>query len=346
VASQYVRVASVNTLHIDSLDNDGNFKTSLYGSTLPALGSGSNGGAFSGGIADTNRPGLYFENITTSNIQGFSPDDYVPAFNLLSDRDSYDFTDLFTPGLVVSNEAVSVSSVTGDSITVCDVSLYGDSIAQAVARAGSVNTSYGVGYYPWVQVFSNTLGKLVWTPPSVVIAGVYAFNDSVGASWFSPAGLGRGGLNVSRFERKITATQKAELYSNNINPLIDFPNEGPVVWGNKTFERKQTATSRVNVRRLANDLKRYLTAVSKQFIFENNTAANRNRLLAILNPYFEQVVQRQGLYGFEIIISDEINTPDSIDRNELNGVVSIRPTKAIEFIKFEFNIDPTGATVN
>ena len=89
--SLYVRVASVTTPNVDSIDNNGNFKTGSYARTLPLVGSGSAFGGFAGGVADTNQPKLMNEFITTTNIQGFHPDDYNRAFTILSNKDEYSF---------------------------------------------------------------------------------------------------------------------------------------------------------------------------------------------------------------------------------------------------------------
>ena len=206
-ASRYIRVASVTTPNVDSIDNNGNFKSGSFGNTLPVIGSGSYGGSFSGGVADTAAAKLMNEAITTSNIQGFTSADYNLAFDLLTNRDEYQFNVLMAPGIGLDATAAStmISTVEGrgDAIAILGAGVYGTTITQATTNAAGQSSNYAACYYPWIQLYSGNLGKTVWCPPSTVIGGVLAFNDQVGAEWFAPAGLNRGGVpSVVRAERR------------------------------------------------------------------------------------------------------------------------------------------------
>jgi len=199
-------------------------------------------------------------------------------------------------------------------------------------------------YWPWVQVPDNDLGKNVWVPPSVVMPGVYAFNDRVAAEWFAPAGLNRGGIDMAIMaERKLTHTNRDTLYLSNVNPIATFPNTGICAWGQKTLQKKASALDRVNVRRLLIAAKKFIASATKFLVFEQNTAATRLRFLNIVNPYLESVQQRQGLYAFKVVMDETNNTPDVIDRNQMVGQLFLQPTKTAEFIIIDFNILPTGA---
>ena len=348
-SSQYVRVASVVVPQVDSIDNNGNYKAATYSGSLPALGSGSYGGSFAGGVAATGRAQLMNESITTANIQGFAPVDYTTAFTLLQNADEYQYNVLLAPGVGLDTTGASLMISTvegrGDAIAIVDNGIYGTSLNGATTNAGGSSSNYGATYYPWVQLFSSNLGKVVWAPPSVVMGGVYAFNDQVGAEWFAPAGLNRGGIpSVVRAERRLQQSDRDTLYEGNVNPLATFPGNGVVAFGQKTLQRKQTSLDRVNVRRLLIALKGYIGNVSRELVFEQNTAVTRNRFLSQVNPYLESVVQRQGLYAFKVVMDDTNNTADVIDRNQLVGTIYIQPTKTAEFIILNFNILPTGAS--
>jgi hypothetical protein len=349
-SSQYIRVASVNVPQVDSFDNNGLYKAGLYSGSLPATGSGLYGGSFNGGVAATNAAQLMNENITITNIQGFHPvDDYTAAFDLLTNADEYQYNILLAPGIGLdtggATRMISTVEGRGDAIAIVDNGLYGTAINGAVTNAGGSSSNYATTYYPWVQLFSSTLGKVVWAPPSVVMAGVYAFNDQVGAEWFAPAGLNRGGIpSVVRAERRLQQSDRDTLYDGNVNPLATFPGNGVVAFGQKTLQRKQTSLDRVNVRRLLIALKGFIGNVSRELVFEQNTAVTRNRFLSQVNPYLESVVQRQGLFAFKVTMDDTNNTADVIDRNQLVGTIYIQPTKTAEFIVLNFNILPTGAS--
>ena len=100
----------------------------------------------------------------------------------------------------------------------------------------------------------------------------------------------------------------------------------------------------MNVRRLLISLKSFISQVSNNLVFEQNTIATRNNFLAQVNPYLESVQQRQGLYSFKVVMDDSNNTPDVVDRNQLIGQIYLQPTKTAEFIILDFNVLPTGAT--
>jgi len=346
--SKYIRVASVPTPQVDSIDNNGTYKSS-YVAGLPAVGSGSLGGAFAGGVAATSLEQKMNENISNTNMQGYAPADYITAFNLLANKDDYKFNVLLAPGITLSNAAVTTMIATvegrGDAIAIVDNSVYGTAVTTAANNAAGQSSNYAATYYPWIQLYSSNLGKTVWAPPTTVMGGVLAFNDQVGAEWFAPAGLNRGGVpSVLKAERRLSQTDRDTLYSANVNPLATFPGEGVVVFGQKTLQRRATSLDRVNVRRLLIALKDYIGQISRNLVFEQNTNVTRNRFLSQVNPYMESIVQRQGLYTYKVVMDETNNTPDVIDRNQLVGQIYIQPTKTAEFIILNFNILPTGAT--
>ena len=243
----------------------------------------------------------------------------------------------------LTNKLITACETRGDCFAVIDPVLANKNIVDATTEGGLLDTSYAAMYWPWVQTSAN--GKFVWVPPSTLIPGIYAFNDKVAAEWYAPAGLNRGGLEtVVQAERKLTHANRDTLYEENINPLATFPGEGVVVWGQKTLQKKASALDRVNVRRLLINLKKFIASTSKYLVFENNTAATRNRFLGSVNPYMEAVQQKQGLYAFKVVMDESNNTADLIDRNIMKGEIYLQPAKAAEFIVVDFNIMPTGAT--
>ena len=346
--SQYIRITNTNP-QINSLDNLGNYKATALSGSLPAAGSGSYGGSFSGGLPRTTTAQLFNENITATNIQGYAPADYQNAFNLLTNADDYQFNVIIAPGVGLDNSAASsliaLTQNRGDSFSPVDTGVYGTLVNQATQNAAGQSSNYSACYYPWVQLYNSNLGKAVWVPPTTVIGGVLAFNDSVGQPWFAPAGINRGGIpDVLKAERRLSQTDRDTLYSANVNPLATFPNNGVVVFGQKTLQRKPTSLDRVNVRRLLIALKQYIGGISRGLVFEQNTNTTRNKFLSQVNPYLDSIVSRQGLYAYKVVMDDTNNTPSVIDRNQLVGQIYIQPTKTAEFIILNYNIQPTGAT--
>ena len=355
--SKYVRV-TVYKNTTNWFDQNGVRRSSDFTGSLPQVVSGTF--AFGSNGSEVH-PKRFYENIYAGGgdqQQGFDMSDsayrtpYSDAINLLKNQDDYDFNLLTLPGLVDNNSGASqlISQAQqmvegrGDAFLVVDPYAYGGTISTVVSTADSRNSNYVAMYWPWVLMPDRDLGKNVWVPASVVVPGVYAFNDRVAAPWFAPAGLNRGGIDVAvRTERKLDQSNRDTLYDANINPIASFPNLGVAVYGQKTLQKKASALDRVNVRRLLIAAKKFVASTSKYLIFENNTAATRNRFLSIVNPYFDNVQQRQGLYAFKVQMDEKLNTPEVIDRNELRGAIYLQPAKAAEFIIIDFNILPTGA---
>jgi hypothetical protein len=356
-ASRYIRIANVPKAQFGTFDNNGLYQSALYSGSLPENGDGGLAGAFNGGRIDTTLSRFMYENITTAatNAQGFTTADYAVALNLLNNTDEYQFNLLMTPGLFLAggNSNINIGANNADPIALCegradalavvDPVPYGGTVTSAKTAANASNSSYAATYWPWCQVFSSAMGRLVWVPASVLMGGVFAFNDEVAAPWFAPAGITRGGIpNVTRVERKLSLNDRNNLYLDNVNPLATFPGNGVVVFGQKTLQQKATALDRVNVRRLLIALKGYIGGVARGLVFEQNTATTRNAFLNQINPYLDSVVQRQGLYAYKVVMDESNNTPSVVDRNQLIGQIYIQPTKTAEFVILDFTILPTG----
>lgn len=346
--SKYLRVSSVSLKTPNYLGADNVTTSSLFATYLPSAGSGSFSGA-SGSLFGATA-GNYFQDIDATNTQGLTTGSYTDAISLLANKDEYVYNIIAAPGLVYDFHSVSLDGIIslaesrGDCIAVIDLAGYGSTVAAVTGVAAAINSSYAAAYWPWLQTQSST-GKDIWIPASTVIPGVYAFNDKASAPWFAPAGLTRGGVpNVIQAERKVTSAQRDSLYAANVNAIATFPGAGMAVYGQKTLQKQKSALDRVNVRRLLIDLKKYIGDVSRNLVFEQNSIQTRNRFLASVNPYLESVMQRQGLYAFQVVMDETNNTADTIDRNELIGQIFLQPTKTVEFIILDFTIQPTGAT--
>jgi len=275
---------------------------------------------------------------------------YNKALDALENQDLYDFNMLLLPGIIreshssVSQKAIDLCETRGDAFYVMDPSNLESSITSVIATVDPIDTSYAAAYYPWVKILDTALNKPVWVPPSVVLGGVIAYNDRVAYEWFAPAGLNRGGLTevIDAYDR-VSQSDRDDLYEGRVNPIASFPNQGFVVWGQKTLQVKSSALDRINVRRLLIAAKKFVASSTKYLVFEQNTGVTRNRFLNIVNPYFESIQQRQGLYAFKVVMDETNNTPDVIDRNQMVGAIYLQPAKTAEFILLDFNILPTGA---
>jgi hypothetical protein len=378
--SKYVRVSSFpdSTKTPNYLDENGNVTTPKYSNSasfLPALGSGSYGGSFSGGVfgSEVDHPFNFYldDESDLGNSQGVDVNSvasgksaypvqsaavgggYRTALNVLNNKDEYDFNLLFIPGIIdqagaghnaIVQDAIELCQDRGDCFVVIDNGKKTETVANVKANTEARNTSYAATYYPWVQIQDASLGTYRFVPPSVVIAGVYHFNDTIGQPWFAPAGLNRGGIDSAvQAYRKLSQTQRDELYDSNVNPIATFPGQGVTVFGQKTMQKKASALDRVNVRRLLINVKKFVAQSSRNLVFEQNTTDLRNQFLNVVNPYLEQVQANSGLNAFRVVMDDTNNTPETIDRNQLIGQIFLQPARTAEFIVLDFVVQPTGA---
>jgi hypothetical protein len=208
---------------------------------------------------------------------------------------------------------------------------------------GFANTSFSSTYANWGRVYDSSVDRQIWAPFSGTVAATYANNDTVYAPWWAPAGFTRGrfvGIN----DLAVLPTQKHrdQLYKISINPVHQFPNEGMVIWGQKTMFKKPSAFDRINVRRLFLYLEKLVRRSMKFYVFEPNTLLTRTQVVNNLTPPFEYVKNTEGMYDFLIICDERNNTPDRIDQNELIVDIYIKPVRAAEFILVNFYATRTG----
>ena len=298
-----------------------------------------------GDITSTNTQGLDCSGTNAGGTKG-----YKRALNAVSNPDEFDINLLALPGIVheyhssVTKHAISKIEARADAFYVMDGSRWGRSVTNAVDDINGIDTNYAAVYYPWVKILDPVKNKPMWVPPSVVLPGVISFTDSVAHEWFAPAGLNRGGLgSVLEAKTRLTHTERDDLYEGRVNPIASFPGQGVVVFGQKTLQGKPSALDRINVRRLLIRLRKFIASSSRFLVFEQNTAATRNRFLGIVNPFLESVQANSGLSAFKVVMDDSNNTPDVVDRNQLVGQIFIQPTRTAEFIVLDFVILPTGA---
>jgi len=327
----------------------------------------SNQTAGSNGNENVSHPFKFYGDIDSSNSQGINMSEsktkptgatqgggYATAISILGNKDEYDINLLFLPGVIdqaidahhnsIIGQAIEMCQDRGDCFLVYDNVALTSTVATAKTNTEARNSSYAATYYPWVQIQDATAGVFRYVPPSVVIAGVYNFNDTIGQPWFAPAGLNRGGIDSAvRAYKKLTQANRDDLYDSNSNPIATFPGQGVTVFGQKTTQKKASALDRVNVRRLLINLKKFVANSSRNLVFEQNTSDLRNQFLNTVNPYMDEVQANQGLNAFRVVMDDTNNTPETIDRNQLIGQIFIQPTRTAEFIVLDFVVQPTGA---
>ena len=291
--------------------------------------------------------------LDTGTVSG----DFDVARKTLANPEEVEFNLLAVPGITSSgagtpiNNFLNMVEQRADSFLLLDLanststgSGLGLSVSNAQDQAGKFDSSYGATYYPWVRINDSENNRLVWVPPSVEVIGAYAFNDRVGQPWFAPAGFNRGGLErVLEVRRRLTQTQRDNLYNNTpgVNPIATFPGQGIVIFGQKTLQKKNSVLDRVNVRRMMLTVRKTISRMSRNFVFEQNNAATRNALLNMVNNYLGSVQAANGINEFRASIQEGA---DLVDRNVIKGKIFLKPTTVAEIIIFDFTLTPQGAS--
>jgi len=283
-------------------------------------------------------PGLVLESLTNYELQiAEQRGDVLAIIDASGDSDSQ-------ATYVTKYERSDYKQSTNDRVTTVD-----QAVTQIKSR--NLNSSYGATYYPWVQIVDSVTGKIIVVPPSIPALGAMSYTDSVQAPWFAPAGFNRGGLstgnagvNVVNVVKKLSQTDRDKLYPVNINPIASFPNEGIVIFGQKTLQATPSALDRINVRRLMLYIKRGINLISTQILFEPNVEDTWNNFKDKAEPFLADVKARFGLTDYKLILDETTTTPDLIDQNIMYAKIFLKPARAIEFIAVDFFITRSGAT--
>ena len=277
-------------------------------------------------------PGLRQEGLTTNLI------------NICEDRaDALAIIDL--PQGYIPRENSNASAATRRGNTSSE-------IASAVngLRARGLNSSYGCTFYPWLRARDTLNGAHIWVPPSVAAIGTFSSSQRKTQVWFAPAGFNRGGLTegsagipVIDVAHQLRRKDRDNLYEANINPIAKFPAEGIVIFGQKTLQVTPSALDRINVRRLMIFVKKRISQMANQILFDPNIQVTWDRFTARVNPFLSSVKANFGLSDFKVVLDSSTTTPDLVDRNIMYAQIFLKPTRAIEYIAIDFNITRTGA---
>lgn len=221
-----------------------------------------------------------------------------------------------------------------------------DNIVPKLKHLTGINSSYSAGYCDWFKCKDQYNGDTFWCPPSIKAASAYIYTDVYYYPWNAPAGMNRGKLsNVLDTAFSPTNEEAGRLYTQCWNYAVNYPLDGIVIEGQRTFQRKATALDRVNVRRLMIWLEKKVVNVAKYYLYEGHTAYLREKFVNALTPIFEKAVNGYGISDYVIKCDEENNTSTTIDRNELHCNIAVKPIKAVEFIVLNFIVTNQTAEV-
>jgi len=199
------------------------------------------------------------------------------------------------------------------------------------------STSYAVLDSGYKYQYDKYNDVYRYVPLNGDVAGLCVRTDDTRDPWFSPAGFNRGNIkNVVKLAYNPNRAQRDQLYKNGINPVVTFPGEGTVLFGDKTLLSKPSAFDRINVRRLFNILEKAISTAAKFTLFEFNDEFTRSQFKNLVEPFLRDVQGRRGIYDFKVVCDETNNTTEVIDRNEFVGDIYIKPAKSINYIQLNF----------
>lgn len=297
---------------------------------------------------------------------------YKKAIDMVRSAEVIDHNLAVVPGL--TNEGLTsylgrVCKERGDSLSIIDPKggyvPRSESSESSATRNGTTsaivanmksrgeNNSYMAAYDPWVIAKDTFSGARVVLPPSVVALGAMATTDKTFAPWFAPAGFVRGGLTngaagiaVVGTTRHLLGDDRDALYAVGVNSIAKFPQQGIVIWGEKTLQSYESATDRVNVRRLMNYIKKVISNIANQVLFEPNVEATWNSFKAKAEIPLKDAQARFGINTFKLTLDSSTTTQEVVDNNAIYAKIEIQPTKTVEFIAIDFVITNNAVGFN
>ncbi len=184
-----------------------------------------------------------------------------------------------------------------------------------------------------------------YIPTNGDVAGLCLQTTEVAEPWFSPAGFQRGGIrNAIKLAYTPNKTQRDTLYSSRVNPIVAFPGQGIILYGDKTAQSFASAFDRINVRRLFLTIERVISGAAKAQLFEQNDEAQRGLFLNIVEPYLRDVQGRRGVTDFLVKCDSSNNPPEAVDRGEFYAEIYVKPTRTINYITLTFVATRTGVS--
>ena len=231
-----------------------------------------------------------------------------------------------------------------------DVVDTGTAAATNVKATGDTlnSSSYAIMDSSWLYIYDRYNDRYCYVPANGAVAGICARTDYSHDSWYSPAGLNRGQIfGVTKLAYNPTKADRDTLYRSRINPIVTFPGQGTMLFGDKTLmSSDSSAFSRINVRRLFITLEKAISAAAKSQLFEFNDAFTRANFRAAVEPFLRQVQGRRGIYDFKVICDESNNDAGVVDAQQFVASIFVKPARSINYITLTFVASRSGVDLN
>ena len=281
------------------------------------------------------------------------------SYDIVLDPEEFGDIDFLVPGKITAAGAaklISIAESRRDCVAVVspqrsDVINSNTSTKKTDAIIDFFNTlassSYAIFDSGYKYVYDKYNDTYRYLPCAADVAGLCINTTINSETWFSPAGYNRGNLrNATKLAYSPKQSERDRLYTARINPVVSFPGQGIVLFGDKTALASPSAFDRINVRRLFIEVEKNIARFSKFQLFEINDEITRSAFKGACDPYLRNVQGRRGIYDFLVVCDDSNNTPDVIDRNEFQAEIYIKPARSINFITITFVATRTGVSFN
>jgi len=213
----------------------------------------------------------------------------------------------------------------------------GEMDAIVAFRNGLTNSSYAMLDSGYKYQYDKYNDVYRYIPLNGDVAGLAVRSDQLRDAWFSPAGYNRGAIkNLVKLPFNPKKAERDILYQADINPVVTFPGQGTILFGDKTLLGKPSAFDRLNVRRLFIVLEKAISTAAKFTLFEFNDSFTRSQFKNLVVPFLRDVQGRRGIQDFRVVCDETNNTGEVIDRNEFVGDIYIKPSRSINFIQLNF----------
>ena len=286
-------------------------------------------------------------------------DGYLTAFDQYEDADAIQVDFLIAPQMASADDQTAiitdlVATATDRKDCVVVSSPHRDAVVgvnNPTTVVNSVKTfadaqvasSYLVLDNNFLKVYDKYNDEYAFIPAASSTAGLMASTDFTSAPWFSPAGSRRGQyLGVTSLAYSATKTQRDTLYKASVNPIVNLPGQGILLYGDKTKLGRPSAFDRINVRRLFLVMERAIKQAAQGVMFEFNDEFTRAEFVNIVEPFLREIKGRRGISDFRVVCDETNNTPDVIDNNSFVASIFVKPARSINYVTLNFVAVRTG----
>jgi hypothetical protein len=346
-SSYYKNVIFNNSKYIYAIDPP-NYTTtvSTWGQTM---------GTPSGGTQYATLPTSVTTTFTGGTDAAIADADLIAAYSLFNNKEQVNIDLVVTGGADVTVQQYVIDNIVNsraDCVAFLSppaaypvINQTGNEVANITSWLAALqrSTSYAVADCGFKYMFDKYNNTYRWIPLNADIAGLCVYTDSVRDAWWSPAGFNRGNLkNVVKLAWNPNKTYRDALYVQGVNPVVTFPGQGTVLFGDKTLQYKPSAFDRINVRRLFLVLEKSISKAAQFSLFEFNDEFTRAQFVALVTPFLRDVQGRRGITDFKVVCDTTNNTGQVIDANQFVGDIYIKPARSINFIQLNFVAVRTG----